>query len=211
VNFAKLAHMTQPTPAEHWLPVPSYEDLYEVSDQGRVRPVRRILKPQRNTKGYQAVTLSKNGHTKTFAIHTLVMAAFEGPCPPGQQVRHGPRGQGDNWYDNLSYGTPPQNQADRVRDGTTNRGERSANAKLTEAIVAECRRRYAAGETQSALAREFGVSSGAMSMAIRGKRWAYAASQPVISGKPSQQTAEFRAQMSEKGRRGADARWNKTE
>lgn len=39
--------------------------------------------------------------------------------------------------------------------------------KLTEAVIAECRTRYAAGETQTALAREFGVSVSSMSVAIR--------------------------------------------
>lgn len=39
--------------------------------------------------------------------------------------------------------------------------------KLTEEILAECRRRNDAGETQSALAREFGVSLASMSIGIR--------------------------------------------
>ena len=39
--------------------------------------------------------------------------------------------------------------------------------KLTDAIIAECRERYAAGETQTALAREFGVGVSSMSIAIR--------------------------------------------
>jgi hypothetical protein len=192
---------------EQWLPVPGYEGLYEVSDHGEVRPAQRTLKQNPNTHGYLCVTLSKKGRTQTVAVHTLVMAAFEGPRPPGQQVRHGPRGQQDNFRDNLSYGSPPENQLDRVRDSTDNRGEHSANAKLTETIVAECRRRYAAGEKQIDLAREFGVSSGQMSMIIRGKRWAHANSDPVTSGKPSQQTDEFKAKMSDAGRLGAASRW----
>src|SRR5215472_12091707 len=39
--------------------------------------------------------------------------------------------------------------------------------KLTEEILAECHRRIEAGETQSTLAREFGVSAASMSIGIR--------------------------------------------
>jgi DNA-binding transcriptional regulator LsrR (DeoR family) len=46
-------------------------------------------------------------------------------------------------------------------------------AKLTETSVLECRRRYAAGETQRALAAEFGIAQAAMSQVITGARWAW--------------------------------------
>jgi DNA invertase Pin-like site-specific DNA recombinase len=51
------------------------------------------------------------------------------------------------------------------------RGSHHGGAKLTETIVRECRARYAAGETQAALAAEFGVSAQAMSKAIRSLHW----------------------------------------
>lgn len=202
-------------PYEGWRDIPGFENLYQVSRTGgQVRSLPRnttrgkILRQSRNSHGYWQVSLSKDGKHYTRTVHCLVLLTFRGPCPPGYQACHGPRGQDDNSLDNLSYGTAEQNQLDRIRDGTSNRGERSAQSKLTEAIVAECRRRYAAGETQTALSAEFGVSTGAMSMAIRGKRWGYARdSVPVTTGKPSQQTPEFRTRMSERGKRGAAARW----
>lgn len=196
-------------PPERWLPVPGYEGLYEVSDLGNVRPVRRLLKPQVNTHGYLSVTLSRSGKTKTIPIHVLVCDAFLGPRPVGQERRHGPGGQRDNSVANLSFGTPPENQRDRVRDGTTNRGERSANAKLTAAIVAECRARYVAGQTQASLAAEFGVTTGAMCNAIRGKTWTELPG-AVQGGKPSQRAPAHRAAMAEAGRRGAAARWGQS-
>ena len=51
-------------------------------------------------------------------------------------------------------------------------GEKHGAARLTKAIVMECRRRYAAGETATALATEFGVRNTTMSMAVTGKTWA---------------------------------------
>lgn len=165
---------------ERWLPVPGYEGLYEVSDMGNVRSAcarrgtrkGRLLRPGGKTQ--LSVVLHRDGAGKTRLVAHLVLEAFEGPRPPGMQTRHGPRGRLDNRRANLSYGTPAQNQGeDRVRDGTSNRGTRQWLAKLTPEIVTECRRRYSRGETQAALAAEFGVSKPTMSQAVTGARWAW--------------------------------------
>lgn len=50
-------------------------------------------------------------------------------------------------------------------------GSRNGLAKLTEEIVRECRQRCAAGELKTNLAREFGVSTTAMSAAVDGRTW----------------------------------------
>jgi hypothetical protein len=42
--------------SERWLPIPGYESLYWVSDRGRVRSTRKILKPEL-LSGYHRVTL----------------------------------------------------------------------------------------------------------------------------------------------------------
>lgn len=88
---------------------------------------------------------------------------------------------------------------------------RRAGSKLTEEVVAECRRRYTAGETQDSLAAEFGVTTGAMHNAVRGVTWAG----PVFGVlpvprnlKPSQATDAFRERMARAGRQGAAARWH---
>lgn len=52
------------------------------------------------------------------------------------------------------------------------RGERSGTAKLTQAQVDEIRARHAKGETQTALAREYGVSQPNIGYIVRGLRWA---------------------------------------
>lgn len=72
-------------------------------------------------------------------------------------------------------GTQAENMADMRRRGRANdggaKGEKHGNARLTAAIVLACRERYAAGETATALALEFGVRNTTMSMAVTGKTW----------------------------------------
>jgi len=178
-------------PGERWVPVVGYEGLYDVSDLGRVRSLARTvlrrdgrvlplmgrtLRQVPGGRGYLHVTLHRDGEAQTHPVHRLVGEAFLGPLPVGQQTRHGPGGALDNRLVNLSYGTPTENCDDKVRDGTLARGSRIGLAKLTEAIVCECRERYFAGGTSfMALASEFGVSSVAMRQAIRRKTWRHVA------------------------------------
>lgn len=164
---------------ERWLPYPGYAGFYEVSDRGNVMSLPRettrgkLLKAQISSKGYRQVGLSKYGKVTIRRVGRMVLETFDKPCPPGHEACHGPGGQLDDSLDNLSWGTASKNQGeDRVRDGTDNRGERNVRSKLTGAIVLECRRRYATGESQVALAREFSVSPESMNAAICGRTWA---------------------------------------
>jgi NUMOD4 motif/HNH endonuclease len=113
--------MDDATP-ERWLPVPGYEDLYEASDLGRVRSLRRnglILKPSySNTGGYALVLLYSAGHGSGQYIHRLVATAFIGPCPDGMETRHRDNDPTNNALTNLIWGTSGENKLDQVGHGT---------------------------------------------------------------------------------------------
>ena len=158
---------------EEWRPVTGWENLYQVSDQGRVRSLPRISQCSNGTRRRypgKLLTPTSDGHyygvllhdiprRKRVPVHTLVAQAFLGPCPEGQEVRHGPGGKLDNRLVNLSYGTRRQNNTeDKLRDGTLLRGESHPEAKLTEEDVRAIRILYAAGVTYMKLAEQFGVS-----------------------------------------------------
>ena len=141
---------------EEWRPVVGWEGLYEVSSEGCVQslgrvvtvvghprtPVRRIpprvLKPWIASHGYFTVCLggrrSKGGQHAL--VHRLVCLAFHGPCPEGHEVCHGPGGKLDNRAENLSWGTKSQNlRDDRIRDGTLIEGSKHYNARLSDEDV----------------------------------------------------------------------------
>jgi hypothetical protein len=48
---------------------------------------------------------------------------------------HGDGDSANNRLGNLRWDTPTNNHADKILHGTTNRGERSGTAKLTDAAV----------------------------------------------------------------------------
>jgi hypothetical protein len=173
---------------EEWRAIPGYEGLYSVSSEGRVRSEARVIMrsngaPQAIRErvrrlligpcGYPELVLARNGVLVTRRVHALVLAAFRGPRPPGCEASHLNGIRTDVRLDNLAWETPVENAARKVSHGTTNRGERSATAKMTERDVRDARARHAAGESYTALAREYGVSVSAMRDAVQGINWSH--------------------------------------
>src|ERR1700688_2947899 len=69
---------------ENWERVPGWEDLYEVSDLGRIRALDtgRIKSPTTRKDGQVCVCLHGRGvKTKHTQVKLIVMAAFVGPRP----------------------------------------------------------------------------------------------------------------------------------
>lgn len=68
---------------EFWKDIPGYEGLYQVSNFGRIKSLKRttcherILKQQEHpTKHYMRVCLCKNNQKKNFLVHRLVAEVF---------------------------------------------------------------------------------------------------------------------------------------
>jgi hypothetical protein len=180
-----------------WLAIPGYVGHYEVSDLGVVRSLDRFITIRKRSgnpypyrkrgcvlkaflhNGYWTVNLCLDGKSNFIAVHLLVMLAHVGPRPKGQEVRHGRGGKLDNRLTNLCYGTAAENTHDMFRDRTIGRAGQQA-VKLTAEIVAECRRRFAAGETRGHLAKEFGVSRQTIYYAVTGLSWASVTDPPPV-------------------------------
>lgn len=164
-------------------------DCYEVSDDGRVRRIKPTreknhgkqvpyeLSPWKDINGYPVVELRDGDRRKTYKVHRLVALAFI-PNPDNKdQVAHNDGSRDNNCVSNLRWATMEENQADRKLHGTCNgiilktAGEKNINAKLTDEDVVSIRRRHMSGETQSALAREYGVSQSQVHRIVSGQSW----------------------------------------
>lgn len=165
---------------ERWRPVVGYEGLYEVSDQGQVRSL--AWGPGRHTgwslgwtdpRGYRRVKLHWNGSRHHAFVHVLVLEAFVGPRPPGYHADHGNTVKHDNRVVNLEWVPPAVNAARAEAAGLIphHRGVRHHAAVLAPAQVQDVRRLSAAGLSQHAIARRFGVSRGCISNILRGLSW----------------------------------------
>lgn len=97
---------------EIWKDIPNYEGLYQVSDLGRVKSVKRqlILKPMLTKKGYLSVALYKNHSRKIKPIHRLVAQTFLSNPNNLPQVNHKDENKENNCVDNLEFCTNRYNE-----------------------------------------------------------------------------------------------------
>lgn len=98
-------------------PVPGYENLYEVSNHGRISNFRKILKTYKINSGYVAIKLQKNGERKSVLLHRLVAELFI-PNPDGKpEVNHKDGNKENNCVTNLEWVTSSENKRHAYNSG----------------------------------------------------------------------------------------------
>lgn len=131
--------MVQNLYLETWLPITGYEGLYEVSNIGRVKALKKqwysgdgnrilrskeeILIKQSTSKGYNHIILTKNGVQRTFRVHRLVCINFipntyNKPC-----VNHKNGIKNDNRLENLEWCTVSENGLHSYKTGLQKRNQ----------------------------------------------------------------------------------------
>ena len=109
---------------EIWKNIKGYEGLYQVSDQGRVKSLERIiikkdgrkftvkervLKPGVTKDGYLIVALHAGDKQKTLTVHRLVCTAFHENLENKPCVNHINENKTDNRASNLEWCTYKEN------------------------------------------------------------------------------------------------------
>ena len=89
---------------EEWKDIKGYEGSYQVSNEGRIRNIKRDkILSNLNVNGYMAINLHKNGVMKQYKIHRLVAEAFI-PNPNSlPQVNHKDECKTNNVWTNLEW------------------------------------------------------------------------------------------------------------
>lgn len=102
---------------EIWKPIPGYEGYYWASNLGRIKSKHRVRADVLNTCNYSQIGLSMKGKVRKELVSRLVCSAFHGVCPfPDADALHKDDDKMNNTSDNLYWGTPLQNAADRDRN-----------------------------------------------------------------------------------------------
>lgn len=179
---------------ENWRQVPGYEDLYEVSDRGRVRSLGRtttfqwkfgtkttkklprMLSPEHDKDGYLRVTLtSRESRSRHFGMHVLVAMAFV-PNPLNlPEVAHIDHKRRNNSPGNLKWASRSGNHSDSVIENRYALAGPNIGKKRTFTAddVRSIRARYAAGERQVAIANSLGVRQEQIRKIVMRERWAH--------------------------------------
>ena len=98
---------------EQWKDIKGYEGIYQVSDRGRIKSLRKkkYLKVWSTKQGYRYVVLNIEGKAYTTYIHQLIAQAFI-PNPDNKDiVHHIDRNPENNSLDNLMWVTQQEHFA----------------------------------------------------------------------------------------------------
>lgn len=164
--------------------IPNFPDYF--ADKGgniySIRPWGRNAKPPKTPRKlkpalleprreYYYVVLRRNGRGIARRIHRLILETFVGQRPEGMECCHGRGGKLDNSLSNLCWGTKTKNHGeDKLRDGTSNRGEKHGRSKLNRQQVLRIRS-LAGRVTQKKIAEMFNVGRTTVNYIINRKNW----------------------------------------
>lgn len=171
---------------EMWKPVRGYENLYEVSNLGKVRSLDRlvngkcrstrlvkglIVSPAKDRGGYLRIMLSKGNNQNVFSVHRLVYEAFNGQIPEGMQVNHIDEDKSNNSLENLNLMTPKQNI--NWGTGIERRSKSQINHKKFSKPIIQYNRQgifIAEYPSQCEVERKLGINRGAIGACCKGRR-----------------------------------------
>lgn len=115
---------------EIFIPVKGFEGLYEISNLGRLRNARKIMKTYLINSGYPCAKLVKDGERTSVLIHRLVAQHFLNHIPGATEVNHKNQEKIDNSVDNLEWVTSVENKAHSYNNGWTVYNKPSTGIKL---------------------------------------------------------------------------------
>ena len=116
--------------------------------------------------GYGQATLAG----RNFLAHRVSLGIHTGECPLGLEAAHSCRNRACVNPRHLSWKTRLQNDNDKKRDGTSQKGDGNSCAKLTTEQVLVIREDP---RTQRRIAADYGISQGLVSMIKNKERWAH--------------------------------------
>jgi hypothetical protein len=105
-------------------PIPGYEGLYSVTEDGMVYGHKRqkFLGLRYGRCGYVRYILWREGKPKEHPAHRIVARVFHGdPVSPANLALHNDGDKTNNHKDNIRWGTPLDNMLDKVAHGRSNR------------------------------------------------------------------------------------------
>lgn len=177
-----------------WKCIEGYEGLYQISSLGEIMSMPRIIsvltpvprewntegrivKQQKSPKGYKNVSLSKAGKQRTYRVHRLVAEAFLPKKDMCDEVNHIDCNKDNNAVTNLEWSNRSENMSHASINGRMHgagfKGETHPHHKLSETDVLSIRRGYASGVRIVVLAKEYGVSVGAIACVVKRRTWVH--------------------------------------
>jgi len=166
---------------EEWRPVVGFEGSYSVSNHGNVKSIDRKrgrkqikgrpLHPFKERSGHYYIQLHENGTTKGCFVHRLVLLAFVGECPQGEECCHIDGNPANNHVDNLRWGTRKSNIRDMLIAHMS--GGKCCNARLSFSQIIEIKKMALQKEKYAVIARKLSISAATVWNVATGRSWSH--------------------------------------
>lgn len=170
--------------SEEWRDIIGYEGWYQVSSEGRIKSVDRlvrhrkgfvklpekILNPSRHYAGYLIISLYKNRQRKACFVHRLVAGAFieNSDANVKREVNHKDKDRTNNRTANLEWVSPAENAQHAYLTRSSIKG---STRKLTKENVLQIIELYNAGESITQITRIINAHRVSVQKVIRGETW----------------------------------------
>ena len=149
-----------------------YEGIYTVDDNGNVfsSKTKKIHSVFTTSKGYQQISLRKNGELKTLKLHRLILLSFQYRDDYKLlEVNHIDGNPSNNKLNNLEWCTRSYNIKHAIKIGLIkNKGEKNHNHKLVEGDINYIRTSIL---NNKQLGKMFNVSNSNISLIRLYKTW----------------------------------------
>lgn len=163
---------------ERWVDIKGFEDLYMISNKGRVMSKKTglIHKQRLNVDGYVKITLTRNSKAKDFRAHRLVAQHFIPNPQDKETVNHIDGDKTNNYDSNLEWATREENMQHAYGLGLKKpmQGTLQKNSVFTEDEIKYIRSVYKPRCKQfgmRALAKKYGVSTSTIEKIGLGKSY----------------------------------------
>jgi len=159
---------------EQWLPIKDYEDIYQISNYGRLRRISsgKILIPRIDSRGhYYRMNLCVKNVRVDFLLHRIVGKHFISNPDNKLEINHLDGNKANNHASNLEWVTSQENKAHARRLGLTKPCPSGSGSKLSRADVDNIRFLRSTGIEAQYIADQYGVTRNTIYRIQHGQRW----------------------------------------
>lgn len=172
--------------SEIWSDISGYEGMYQVSNQGRIRGLDRIIVQKDGKKqkirgkiisigiknnGYYMGQICSKGKMVNLTVHRLMALAFIPKVEGKEYVNHIDGNRANNNLSNLEWVNMKENSLHGVNRAKEEQRLYTSCKKNTPEFILLLRAEYANGKGQTQISKEYGIKYNSLGHILKRRTW----------------------------------------